>query len=159
MPFFSFIGLNIHYQSIFHHYLFQMLICQPAQLHPSHLLAQLNSMIKSLSKILCVPSFNLNLKITSWLNCCVVFTPHGCVLQDLATGRMISSGQAYTTCPLFQTKPTHLKYWPTLICGTNASDILIRRVYNLHLPYYLSLSVNISFSFIIMVVFVPELNR
>ena len=44
----------------------------------------------TLKDVLCVPSFNLNLmsisKITSLLNCCVVFTPHGCVLQDLATG-------------------------------------------------------------------------
>jgi len=39
---------------------------------------------------LCVPSFNLNLmsvsKITSSLNCCVVFTPYGCVLQKLTRG-------------------------------------------------------------------------
>ena len=34
-------------------------------------------------------------KITNSLNCCVVFTPHGCVLQDLATGRMISSGKQH----------------------------------------------------------------
>jgi len=65
----------------------------------------------TLKDVLCVPSFNLNLmsvsKITSSLNCCVVFTPHGCVLQDLAIGRMIgfSKQHTYTTCPLFQTKP------------------------------------------------------
>ena len=53
----------------------------------------------------------------------------------------VNNTQAYTTCPLFQTKPTHLKYRPTLIYGTNASDILLRRVYNLYLPYYLSLSI------------------
>jgi len=44
----------------------------------------------TLKDVICVPYFNLNLmsfsKITSSLNCCVVFTPHGCVLQDLATG-------------------------------------------------------------------------
>ena len=34
-------------------------------------------------------------KITNSLNCCVVFTPHGCVLQDLATGRMIGSGKQH----------------------------------------------------------------
>jgi len=37
--------------------------------------------------VLCVPSFNLNLmsvsKITSSLNCCVVFTPHGCFFAGL----------------------------------------------------------------------------
>ena len=36
----------------------------------------------TLKDVLCVPSFNLNpmsvSKITSLLNCCVVFTPHGC---------------------------------------------------------------------------------
>ena len=150
-----------------HHHLFQMLICPQTQLHSSHLQAQLNKFndkIKiTLKDVLCVPSFNLNLmsisKITSSLNCCVVFTLHGCVVQDLATGRMIGSinnTQVYTTCPIFQTKPTHLKYRPTLIYGTSASDILLQRVYNLYLPYYLSLSVKISlFPFIIIVV----LNR
>ena len=53
----------------------------------------------TLKDLLCVPSFNLNLmsvsRITSSLNCCVVFTPHGCVLQDLATGRMIGSGKQH----------------------------------------------------------------
>jgi len=36
-------------------------------------------------------------KITSSLNCCVVFTPHGCVLQDLAMGRMIGSGKQHAS--------------------------------------------------------------
>jgi len=53
----------------------------------------------TLKDVLCVPSFNLNLmsvsKITSALNCCVVLFPHGCVLQDLATGRVIGSGKQY----------------------------------------------------------------
>ena len=53
----------------------------------------------TLKYVLCVPSLNLNLmfvtKITSSLNCCVVCTPHGCVLQDLATGRMIGSGKQH----------------------------------------------------------------
>ena len=71
----------------------------------------------------------------------------------------VNNTQAYTTCPLFQTKPIHLKYRLTLIYGTSASDILLQRVYNLYLPYYLSLLVKISFSFIIIVVFVPKLNR
>ena len=73
----------------------------------------------TLKDVICVSIFNLNLmsvsKITNSLNCCVVFTLHGCVLQDLATWRMICSvnnTQAYTTCPLFQTKLTHLKFRP-----------------------------------------------
>jgi len=53
----------------------------------------------TLKDVLCVLSFNLNLmsvsKITSVLNCCVVLFPHGCVLQDLATRRMIDSGKQY----------------------------------------------------------------
>ena len=53
----------------------------------------------TLKDVLCFPFFNLNLmslsKITSSLNCCVVFIPHGCVLQDLATGRMIGSGKQH----------------------------------------------------------------
>jgi len=69
----------------------------------------------------------------------------------------VNNTQAYTTCPLFQTKPTHLQFRPTLIYGTNASNILLRRIYNLHLHYYLS--VKISFLFIIIVVFVPKLKR
>jgi len=34
-------------------------------------------------------------KITSSLNCCVVLFLHDCVLQDLATGRMIGSGKQH----------------------------------------------------------------
>jgi len=40
--------------------------------------------------------------ISKIISCCVVFTPHGCVLHDLATGRIIgwvNNTQAYTTCP------------------------------------------------------------
>jgi len=53
----------------------------------------------TLKDVLCIPSFNLNLmfvsKITNSLNCCVILFPHGCVLHDLATGRMIGSGKQY----------------------------------------------------------------
>ena len=46
-----------------------------------------NDKITLKEDVICVPSFNLNLmsisKITSSLNCCVVY---GCILQDLATG-------------------------------------------------------------------------
>lgn len=51
----------------------------------------------SLENVLCVPSFNLNLmsasKLTSALNCCVIFFPTFYVLQDLAMGKMIGSGK------------------------------------------------------------------
>ena len=35
------------------------------------------------------------IKITSALNCCVVLFSHGCILQDLTTGRMIDSSKQY----------------------------------------------------------------
>ncbi|KAG5560677.1 hypothetical protein RHGRI_003867 [Rhododendron griersonianum] len=51
----------------------------------------------TLDNVLCVPSFSLNLmstsKITASLNCCAIFFPTFCVLQDLATGKMIGSGK------------------------------------------------------------------
>ncbi|CAL9007076.1 unnamed protein product, partial [Prunus brigantina] len=51
----------------------------------------------TLDKVLCVPSFHLNLmsvsKITNSLNCCVLLFPTFCVLQDLATGKIIGSGK------------------------------------------------------------------
>jgi hypothetical protein len=51
----------------------------------------------TLDKVLCVPSFHLNLmsvsKLTHSLNCCAILFPTFCVLQDLATGKMIGSGK------------------------------------------------------------------
>ncbi|CAL9006827.1 unnamed protein product [Prunus brigantina] len=51
----------------------------------------------TLDKVLCVPSFRLNLmsasKLTTSLNCCAILFPTFCVLQDLATGKMIGSGK------------------------------------------------------------------
>ena len=110
----------------------------------------------TLKDVLCVPSFNLNLIVivVSFLLHMVAFCRTWLRGGWLAR---VNNTQAYTTCPLFQTKLTHLKFQPTLIYDTSASDILLRRVYNLHLPYYLS--VKISFSFIIIVVFIPKLNR
>ena len=81
-------------------------------------------------------------------------------IMDLATGRMIGSSKQYAGLyymSFFQTKPTHLKYRPTLIYSTSALDILLWHVYNLHLHYYLSIKT--SFPFIIIVMFVPKLNR
>jgi len=51
----------------------------------------------TLDKVLCVPSFRLNLmsvsKLTHSLNYCAILFPTFCVLQDLATGKMIGSGK------------------------------------------------------------------
>ena len=65
---------------------------------------------------------------------------------------MIGSGKQYADLyyiSLFQTKLAYLKFRPTLIYGTS--------VYNLHFHYYLL--VNISLSFIIIVLFVLKLNK
>ncbi|KAI4318109.1 hypothetical protein L6164_025917 [Bauhinia variegata] len=53
----------------------------------------------TLTKVLCIPSFHLNLisvsKIITALNCCAILFPTFCVLQDLATGKMIGSGKQH----------------------------------------------------------------
>ncbi|KAL6348342.1 hypothetical protein AAG906_005643 [Vitis piasezkii] len=45
--------------------------------------------------VLCVPSFNLNLisasKLAKDQNCCIIFFPDYCILQDLVSGKMIGS--------------------------------------------------------------------
>ncbi|CAL8990607.1 unnamed protein product [Prunus brigantina] len=69
----------------------------------------------TLDNVLCVPSFRLNLmyasKITTSLNCCVLLFPTFCVLQDLATGKMIGSGKQhgglYYMSPLQKTPVTY----------------------------------------------------
>ena len=52
-----------------------------------------------LNNILCMPSFNLNMlsisKLTNDLKCCVTFYPDSCVMQDLATGKMIGLGKQF----------------------------------------------------------------
>ena len=52
-----------------------------------------------LNNVLCVHSFNLNLmfisKLTIDLKCYVTFYPDSCVMQDLATGKMIGSGKQF----------------------------------------------------------------
>jgi hypothetical protein len=69
----------------------------------------------TLHDVLCVPSFRLNLmsasKLTASLNCCVILFPDFCVLQDLATGKMIGSGEQcgglYYMSPLQRTPVSH----------------------------------------------------
>lgn len=51
----------------------------------------------SLHNVLCVPSFRINLmsisKLTKSLNCCVLFFPDFCLLQDLAMKKTIDLGK------------------------------------------------------------------
>ena len=51
----------------------------------------------TLKDVLCVPSFNLNLisasKLAKDQNCCIIFFPDYCILQDLVSGKMIGSGK------------------------------------------------------------------
>ena len=69
----------------------------------------------TLKNVLCVPSFHLNLmsvsKLTSALNCCVILFPNFCLLQDLATGKMIGLGKQhcglYYMSPLQKTPTSH----------------------------------------------------
>lgn len=69
----------------------------------------------TLDNVLCVPSFHLNLmyvsKLTNALNCCAILFPNFCVLQDLATGKMIGSGEQcgglYYMSPLQRTPASH----------------------------------------------------
>lgn len=69
----------------------------------------------TLADVLCVPSFNLNLmsasKVTDFLNCCVILFPTFCVLQDLASGKMIGSGKMrgglYYMSPIHQTPASY----------------------------------------------------
>ena len=52
-----------------------------------------------LNNVLCVSSFNLNLmsisKLTNDLKCYVTFYPDSCVMQDMATGKMIGLGKQF----------------------------------------------------------------
>jgi len=72
------------------------------------------------------PSLHLNLisisKLTKALNCCVVLLPNGCILQYLATMRIIGSGEQrgglYYMKPFKKNCPT-LFMFPT----TRISDI------------------------------------
>ena len=102
----------------------------------------------TLKDVFCVPSFNLNLmsvcKITSSLKCCVVFFSHGCVLQDLAPGRMIGSGKQ--DAGLYYMSPLSNQAHTSQI--STDSDLRHKRLGH---P-----SVKISFPFIIIVVFVQS---
>ena len=77
-----------------------------------------------LNNVLCVPSFNLNLmsisKLTNDMKCYVTFYPDSCVMQDLATLRMIVSGKQFGGLCLFLHLESNLqltKYLSPLICG------------------------------------------
>lgn len=69
----------------------------------------------TLADVLCVPSFNLNLmfasKVTDSLNCCAILFPTFCVLQDLASGKMIGSGKMrgglYYMSPIHRTPTSY----------------------------------------------------
>ena len=69
----------------------------------------------TLENVLCVPSFRLNLmsasKVTGSLNCCAILFPTFCVLQDLATGKMIGLGKQrgglYYMSPISQAPISH----------------------------------------------------
>jgi len=85
-----------------------------------------NSHLK-LNTVLCVPSFNLNLmsisKLTNDMKCYVTFYPDSCVMQDLATLRMIVSGKQFGGLCLFLHLESNLqltKYLSHLICGIYA---------------------------------------
>lgn len=75
----------------------------------------------TLEKVLCVPSFRLNLmsasKVTNSLNCCALLFPTFCVLQDLTTGKMIGLGEQrgglYYMSPLLRTPSSHQVSYPS----------------------------------------------
>lgn len=77
----------------------------------------------TLKNVLCVPSFRLNLmsvsKLTKSLNCCVILFPDFCVLQDLATGKTIGSGEQcgglYYMSPLQKIPVSHQVSQPSNI--------------------------------------------
>jgi len=86
-----------------------------------------------------IPNCNLERESLPTLNCCVVFTPHGCVLHDLATGRMIGSGKQHAGLYYMFPLPnqaqasqisTDLDLWhkrlghPSLACLQLASSLL-----------------------------------
>lgn len=63
-----------------------------------------------LTDVLCVPSFNVNLmsvsKLTNALNCCVVFFPQHCIMQDLDTKRTIGLGRRHGDLYYFHPPPS-----------------------------------------------------
>ena len=85
---------------------------------------------------LCVPTFKVNLmsvsRLTRDLNCSMTFFPHWCVLQDLATRRMIGLGKqrdglyylaALTTRKIGTTSHSSPNHQPTCNLTTSSTDL------------------------------------
>ena len=95
----------------------------------------LNS-IYYLHDVLCVPTFKVDLmsvsRLTRGLNCSVTFFSHWCVLQDLATRRMIGFGkqrdglyylEALTTKKTETNSHSSPNHQPTCNLTTSSSDL------------------------------------
>ena len=93
---------------------------------------------------LCVPIFKVNLmsvsQLTRDLNCSMTFFPHWCVLQDLATRRMIGLGKqrdglyylaALTTRKIGTTSHSSPNYQPTCNLTTSCTDLWHGRLGNI----------------------------
>ena len=89
-----------------------------------------------LRDVLCVPTFKVNLmsvsQLTRDLNCSMTFFPHWCVLQDLATRRMIGLGKkrdglyylaALTTRKIRTTSHSSPNHQPTCNLTTSSIDL------------------------------------
>lgn len=87
----------------------------------------------TLHDVLCVPSFRLNLmsasKLTTSLNCCVILYPDFCVLQDLATGKMINVVVSITCLP-YKKLPNLIKFLNPQTYGICALDTHLHLVLN-----------------------------
>ena len=77
----------------------------------------------TLNNVLCFPSFQLNLmsvsKVTDSLNCCAILFLKFCILQDLATGKMIGSGKQHGGLYYM----SHLQQTPTCHQVSQSSDL------------------------------------
>ena len=89
-----------------------------------------------LCDVLCIPTFKVNLmsvsRLTRDLNCSMIYFPHWCVLQDLATRRMIGLGKqrdglyylaALTTRKIGTTSHSSPNNQPTCNLTTSSTDI------------------------------------
>ena len=88
-----------------------------------------------LRDVLCVPTFKVNLmsvsRLTRDLNCSMTFFPHWCVLQDLATRRMIGLGKqrdglyylAALTRKIGTTSHSSPNHQPTCNLTTSSTDL------------------------------------
>ena len=82
----------------------------------------------TLKNVLCVPSFHLNLmsanRLTNTFNCCVILLPNGCIIQDLATGRTIGSGEQHGS--LYYVSP--VQNIPISFQASNSTDLWHKRL-------------------------------